>query len=206
MLDASAAVLVAVFSPQAEPGEVWRDAAAWRTVPPAVLQGVDGKNAASAEVRARWNEDWLFVEFVCEDDRIVSPGKEDGADHFRLGDVVEVFVGREEAPGYAEVHATPRGRKTAYFFSDYRREAGAPAGAEDVMVRAARVPGGWRAVISLPWTVLGAEPLAGGWQLLAGRYDYDREGGAPVLSSFPAQTGRPDFHKRGAFARLELRP
>jgi hypothetical protein len=44
------------------------------------------------------------------------------------------------------------------------------------------------------------------WEFLAGRYDYDKPGGRPVLSSLPGQNGKPDFHARDRYARLELQP
>jgi hypothetical protein len=73
-----------------------------------------------------------------------------------------------------------------------------------MVVQAGRVEGGWRAVLALPWPAVGAPPEDGDWEFLAGRYDYDKEGGRPVLSSFPAQVGKPDFHDRARYARLKL--
>jgi hypothetical protein len=163
------------------------------------LAGVGGAMVAPARVRARWNDEWLFFEFVCRDETLVSPGRKDGEDHFKLGDVVEVFVARAGQPGYVELHATPAGRKTTYAFRGYRQAAAAPAGCE---VRAGEIAGGWRAVLSIPRKAIGG---GGVWEFLAGRYDYDEAGGRPSLSSFPAQSGKPDFHDRARFARLELR-
>jgi len=193
-------VLAAIFASALDPARAWSDRAAWQAAPEAELAGVDGKKAAPAEVRARWNKEWIFFEFVCCDDALVSPGSKDGEDHFKIGDVVEIFVGSADRPEYLEVHATPAGRKSVYAFLDYRDPAKPPAGCS---VQAGRIPGGWRAVISVPCKILvGGEP----WVVLAGRYDYDGGGARPVLSSFPAQRGKPDFHDRARFARLELRP
>lgn len=165
------------------------------------MSGIDGSRVEKAAVRSRWNNDWLFFEFVCRDASIVSPGRKDGEDHFKIGDVVEVFVGRAARPDYLEVHATPAGRKTVYAFRAYRETKKAPAGP---VVRCEETGGGWRAVISIPWSALGGMPDAGSWEFLAGRYDYEAAGGRPALSSFPAQSGKPDFHDRSRFARLEL--
>ncbi|MEX1110196.1 MAG: hypothetical protein WEB31_00195 [Chthoniobacterales bacterium] len=196
-------VLTAVSAPGLDPDGAWSDRRGWAGVPPAMLRGVDGTVAEPAEVRARWNGSVLFVEFLCRDESVVSPGTRDGLDHFKLGDVVEVFLGRRGQPGYVEVHATPAGRKTVYAFCAYRRAAPPVAGSE---VRAGPVDGGWRAVLSIPWPSPGGSPGEEGWEILAGRYDYAEPGGTPVLSSFPGQTGRPDFHARGRYARLELQP
>jgi hypothetical protein len=166
-----------------------------------MLSGVDGSNVDAASVRARWNDEWVFFEFVCRDKVIVSPGHQDGEDHFKLGDVVEVFVGRAAQPDYLEVHATPAGRKAVYAFRDYREAKQAPAGP---VVRSGETGDGWRAVIAIPWSSLGGTPGEGLWKCLAGRYDYDTPDARPSLSSFPAQNGKPDFHRRSRYARLEL--
>jgi hypothetical protein len=206
MMEAASIVLVAVMAAGLGPKQAWSDRAAWRAAPGLALTGVDGKPSAPTKVRARWNESWLFVEFVCKDADVVSPGKEDGLDHWKLGDVVEVFLGRTGASPYAEIHATPAGRKTIYFFHGYRQSAPMPPAAEDVVVQAEKVPGGWRAMLAIPWAVLGGGAKAGDWQIFAGRYDYPSATAHPVLSSCPPQTGRPDFHRRETYARLELRP
>jgi len=180
----------------------WADRKAWADVPSVTLRGVGGA-AAPSELRARWNQTAVFFEFLCRDDSVVSPGERDGLDHFRLGDVVEIFLGRTGEPAYAELHATPAGRKTAYAFSGYRKASAPSEGGE---VRSGPIEGGWRAVLSIPWKSLQGAPGDGSWEFLAGRYDYDKPGGKPVLSSFPAQTGKPDFHARERYARLALRP
>ena len=194
-------ILAAVFASSLDPGRAWPDVDGWRKCPEVRLSGIDGTEVDNASVRARWNEEWLFFEFVCRDKAVVSPGRQDGEDHFKLGDVVEVFVGRNARPDYLEVHATPAGRKTVYAFRAYREVKEAPGGPE---VRSAENGDGWRAVISIPWSALDGTPEKGPWEFLAGRYDYDTSGGRAVLSSFPPQSGKPDFHKRSRYARLEL--
>ena len=187
-------------------------AAALREAParessPAVLHGVNGKKSQNASVRVFWNDEALFFFFDCEDRGVVAPGREDGMDHFRLGDTVEVFIGRHGKPGYAEIHATPAGKKSLYFFDGYRDRIAAPAGADLVRVDADKRAGGWRAVISVPWSVIGGKSGGEGWDVFFGRYDYAAEGGSPVLSSFPVQRGpKPDFHRRADYAIMLLAP
>lgn len=206
MTPASTAVLLlAVMAEGATPQSVWSDVSFWREFSGAALRGVDGAVAEKTAVKALWNERWLFVAFDCADKARVSPGTEDGLDHFKLGDVVEVFVARSGGKNYLEAHVTPAGKKSVYCFGGYREPANFPAASRDIAVRSAETGRGWRALISVPWAALGAEPERGSWEILAGRYDYDTPGGRPVLSSFPAQGAPPDFHDRARFARLELR-
>jgi hypothetical protein len=194
--------LEAIQAPGLVMDTAWHDRASWSGAPAAILRGV-GAAAAPAEVRARWNESAVFFEFLCRDASVISLGERDGLDHFKLGDVVEIFLGCAGRPAYVELHATPVGRKTVYAFSGYRQASALPAVGE---VRAGRIEGGWRAVLLIPWQSLGDDPRDGSWEFLAGRYDYDEPGGKPTLSSFPPQTGKPDFHARERYARLVLRP
>jgi hypothetical protein len=198
-----AAVLVALFAPDLGADQAWRDEAAWRAAPSVELQGVNGAAAEPAAVRALWNAEVLCFEFRCRDRVLVSPADRDGVDHFTLGDTVEVFVAPMGRKSYLEVHATPAGKQTIYAFRDYRRAA-PPVAGEGIAVRAGQTRDGWRAVMVIPWSALGGGPDKDSWEMLAGRYDYDKSGGPAVLSSWPAQTGRPDFHDRARFARLEL--
>lgn len=200
--DAGPPVLPAVAAPGMEIDKAWGDREGWADAPSVTLRGIGG-SAAPAELRARWNQSAVFFEFLCRDGSIVSPGERDGLDHFKLGDVVEIFLGRAGKPSYVELHATPSGRKTAYAFRGYRKASAPFEGGE---VRAGRIEGGWRAVLSIPWKSPGGVAGDGVWEFLAGRYDYDEPGGKPVLSSFPAQTGTPDFHARERYARLLLQP
>jgi len=206
MNEAASMVFFALMAAGLGPKQAWSDQAGWERAPGVTLSGVDGGAAAGAVARARWNETWLFVEFTCKDADIVSPGKSDGLDHWKLGDVVEVFLGPSHGTHYAEIHATPAGRKTLYFFRGYRQSAPRPDAADDVVVRAEKAPGGWRAMMAIPWAVVGGAAETGDWRIFAARYDYPSAQDHPVLSSFPRQMGRPDFHRRETYARLELRP
>jgi hypothetical protein len=176
----------------------------WRCRAPVLLYGVGPVTAQETALRALWNEGRLFFEFVCLDATVVSPGEKDGLDHFLLGDVVEIFVGEEGSAAYIEVHATPTGRQTSYFFRGHREAINPPEEAGEITVEVERTPLGWRAVLSIPRGLLATNGLPAQYEILAGRYDYDAPGAPPVLSCFPPQEGKPDFHRRAAFARLLL--
>ncbi|MFM8684172.1 MAG: hypothetical protein ACKOEG_10415 [Chthoniobacterales bacterium] len=179
----------------------------WDRAPAVELRGFDGKDAQKTEVRVLWNDDWLFFSFACADGAIVSPGEKDGLDHFRLGDTAEVFVARRGDPAYAEVHATPAGRKTSYFCRDYRQPAEPPREAGKIVVAAAKTTPGWRAFIAVPRDVLAQSRGENEYDIFFARYDYESAGDKPALSAFPVQRGdKPDFHRRGDYAILRLTP
>lgn len=169
------------------------------------LRGCDGSRVQRTSVRVLWNEEWIFFAFDCVDDAIVSAGPSDGADHFRLGDTAEVFLAAHGARQYVEVHATPAGRKTIYYCRDYRQPAEPPAAAARVEVRAASEGKGWQALVAVPRSLSDRDDTDG-YDVFFARYDYASAGSKPALSSFPAQTGKPDFHRRSDYARLRLVP
>ena len=179
----------------------------WDRAPAVELRGFDGKDAQKTEVRALWNDDWLFFSFACADLAIVSPGEKDGLDHFRLGDTAEVFVARRGAAAYAEVHATPAGRKTSYFCRDYRQPADPPREAGKIVVAAEKKTPGWRAFIAVARDVLAQSMGENEYDIFFARYDYESADDKPALSSFPVQRGdKPDFHRRSDYAILRLTP
>jgi hypothetical protein len=178
----------------------------WDTASPVALAGFGGAPVQDTEVRVLWNKNWFFFTFDCSDHSVISPGSRDGLDHFRLGDTVEVFIARSGAKDYAEIHATPAGRKTAYFFCDYREAAGQPSAAGKIRVAATATPQGWRAFLAVPRDLFGCGADADEYEIFFGRYDYEAEGGKPVLSSYPAQRGdKPDFHRREDYAIMRLK-
>jgi hypothetical protein len=175
--------------------------------PLALLHGVNATESQTTSVRTGWSDAGIFFVFDCADRHVVAPGRQDGMDHFKLGDTVEVFIGRRGEPGYAEIHATPAGKKALYFFDGYRRRIPAPSGAEHIGVMSAVNDAGWRAVITVPWGVLGGKAADGVWDVFFGRYDYAKEGAVPVLSSYPEQRGdKPDFHRRADYAAVRFVP
>ena len=71
----SGLLLVAFFASALNPGRAWSDRSGWEDLPVVALSGVDGTSAAPAEVKARWNDQWLFFEFVCRDAALIAPGR-----------------------------------------------------------------------------------------------------------------------------------
>ena len=199
-------VVDAVPAPGLEPAGMVA-AKEWQHARPVELTGFNSESGQHAGVRVLWNDAWLFFAFSCSDRSIISPGDRDGLDHFRLGDTAEVFIGPHGAKNYAEIHATPAGRKTLYFCGDYRRPATAPEAAGSVRVDAMRDDCGWKAFFAVPRDLFARDGDASGFDVFFARYDYAAAGSSPELSSFPAQRGdKPDFHRRADYAILRLKP
>jgi len=204
--DAGTPVVSARFAPDLAPSGLI-SSSAWDRTPAVELHGFGQTAAQKTRVRALWNEDWIFFGFDCADASVVSPGERDGLDHFRLGDTAEVFVAPRGLSSYAEIHATPAGRKTLYFCRDYREPTDPPRGAGKIHVTASRTDRGWRAFVAVPRTVPGGTEDAREYDVFFARYDYVSAGDKPAVSSFPAQHGdKPDFHRRGDYAILRLVP
>lgn len=184
-----------------------QDEGVWGRAKPVMLHGGNGDKAQRGLARALWDDRAVYFLFDLTDREIVSPGKRDGLENYRLGDTVEAFIGRQGQPAYVEVHATPAGKKTFYFYCGSRKAVPPPTGAKGIRVVSARTPQGWRAMIVIPWDVLGGRSGEGDWGVFFGRYDYKVPDGERSLSCYPAQRkGKPDFHRRSSYATMQLKP
>lgn len=198
-------VVDAIYAPGLTPDGMTADAQ-WHTARAFELKGCRGVAAQPASVRTLWNDEWFFFEVSCSDDRVVSPGAEDGLDHYLLGDTVEIFLARRSAADYAEIHATPAGRKTVYFFAGYRQPSALPPSAAEVRVASSALSSGWRAFVAVPRALIADGASDRNYDVFFARYDYSARDAEPVLSSFPAQEkGKPDFHRRADYAVLRLK-
>jgi len=171
--------------------------------------------AEPGEVRLAWDEDHLYLGVRLADSDVVARGDHDQMHHYRLGDVVELFLKPEGAPWYWELYVTPRGRKSSFFLPGRRQLTDRGCG----LCAAARVDGtcndsadrdnGWTAEMAVPLAGLdaGGHPLSPGgrWRILVARYNHGRPFPEPELSTAPPLS-RNDFHLLEEYALLELAP
>lgn len=165
------------------------------------------------------DDTFFYVRFDLEDADIVALGDRDGLKHYVLGDVAEVFLWPEDETWYGEVHLTPAGKVTTYWYAGRGRlglpEDAAPLAPSDI-VSQARVRGtlndwkdrdaGWTAILAIPWAKISPDgrPSGGRWRVLVARYNFGRYrtgGSGPELSSWPPVSA-PNFHLLEEFARL----
>ncbi len=176
-----------------------------------------------AEVRLAWDKNYLYVGATLEDSDIKAEGKEDNLHHYRLGDVLEVFLRPADQSHYWELYGTPRSKKTAFFFP--MRGCYAATGTEieadlDFDMKVAAKNYGtlnesadndyyWTAEIAIPvedltkWCDKFSNKKP--WRILVARYNYSDhlEGESPELSMTP-QLSRTSYHLLEEYAVLKL--
>lgn len=196
--------LTARYTPNFNPKQALHDKGLWSDIPAVTLRGADNKPTSPATMRVLWNEKAAFFIFNAVDNTIVSPGKRDGLEQYRIGDTAEVFMGRRGERGYIEVHATPTGKKTLYFYRDYLVAMNPLPGADRIRVISIQTTDGWRAIFTIPWEVFGSREAKKGWDVFFGRYDYDELGARERLASFPVLGKKPNFHQRKKYGILRF--
>lgn len=173
----------------------------------------NGAPVEATDCRIGWSEGGFHLLARMRDSEIVAGLDQDEALHFQHGDTLELFLKPANATCYAEMYATPLGRKATLFFRAPRGEpqpdplvAHAYRG---LRVASRRTEGGWEARMDVPAQELRA--WGGGWgpgfrwTLLVGRYNHGARFVTPELSVFPPVSAI-DFHRTAEYAQLELLP
>ncbi len=175
----------------------------------------------AGRVQLAWDDTYFYVAVRFDDPDLVAEGEKDQLHHYRLGDLLELFLKPEKQTWYWELYATPRGKKTTFWFPG-RGRLGLPSGFERYQCGlqvAALCEGtlnewqdedtGWTAEMAMPIRDLTARGETfgpeGQWRILVARYNYSRYlpyQGAE-LSSVP-QLPVANFHSLEDYAWLKL--
>jgi len=174
--------------------------------------------AEPGEVRLAWDDKYFYVGIKYYDSDIVAEGDEDQLHHYNLGDLVELFLKPEEETWYWELYATPKGKKTSFWFPG-RGRTGLPSGWKyrcglRVAAKCAGTLNDWRdkdeywmAEMAMPISDLTArgESFRPGakWRILVARYNYTRYLPAKELSMTPQLT-KTSYHRCEEYAVLDL--
>ena len=198
------------------------DESFWSHAPAASLARLGQTPPRQAgNVRFAWNERhlYLFADFI--DDDAVATGRSGRVSHQTEGDVLELFIGPVGRSWYWEIHYTPAGLRSAFFFPSAGRRFGSNI-TESPRLRhrhSVVIEGtlnewrdrdtGWSAEISIPWADLAVDddeppPAPGDWRVLVGRYDYSRWQDEVEISFWPPLSAL-RFHRPDFFAPLLLR-
>ncbi|MFW5683163.1 MAG: carbohydrate-binding family 9-like protein [Phycisphaeraceae bacterium] len=225
--DASAEPQRGLASFTAEPIELdgRLDEAVWERadVHAFALPGNRGESPAEGgSVRFAYDETHFYAAFDFTDRDVVQESTQNEEQHFRTGDVAELFLKPADANHYWEFYVTPNGLKTAFFFPSRGRLGLPSAMAYESQQRvAASIDGtlndpsdtdaGWTGEMAIPLEELADKGVAlssdHDWLVLAARYNYGRHlttMGAQ-LSCFP-QLRRAAWHLHEQYAPLVLSP
>ncbi len=191
---------------------VWKAAPVYQLLPAMDRAGRGEAPAEAGEVRIAWDDQALYLCITFLDTDIVAEGGEDQMHHYRLGDLVELFLKPDDRPGTWELYATPRGRKTSFWLprkgtiTDGANGLRVAARSEGTLNRSGDRDRRWTAEMAMPLETL-ASPYPGfrpgsRWRILVARYNYGRTQPDPELSSVP-QLSRTDFHMPDEYAVLD---
>lgn len=199
------------------------DSVAWENTPAYSFEQFSNKNATQeGRIQFLWDKRFLYVGARLDDNDVVATGSKDQQLHFKLGDVVEVFLKPKDDSIYWEIYGTPHEKKTAMLFPSRGRAILSQATKyqmNDLKV-SARIHGtlnnwkdkdhGWSVVIAIPFAELKkyhikTEPGAA-FYIMIGRYNYSRYLKNKELSCFPANSGKPKgFHSYEEWGLLTLK-
>ena len=175
----------------------------------------------AAQVRLAWDEKYFYVGVKFDDSDIVAEGKTDQLHHYKFGDVCELFLKPTDKTWYWELYATPRGKKTSFFFPSQGR-FGLPSCFEDIesdlqvgaqcegtLNNWQDKDGHWTAEMAMPIKSLTAKGEKFGpgadWRILVARYNYSyyRTKMGPELSATP-RLSVTNYHLIDEYAVLKL--
>ena len=193
------------------------DKAEWKLAPTHALSFLDSTVNLPALTRSKvladpyeegsvqflLGEKFLYIGISFEDRDIVAQVAEDQAHLYSSGDVAEVFIKADHAPGYFELYASPLGNKTSFYFPS-PGYAGLPVCTSDPLMEGLEVKASVQGTVNdcqdmdKGWTAEMAIPLAGlkerlgidfapgqAWSILVSRYNYGHTMRAKQFSSYP---------------------
>ena len=188
--------------------------------PRAMRKNVGNKLRNPGYVQFLWNEKNLYIGVMMEDADVVAESDEDQDHHYRLGDVIEVFLKPRDRSFYWEMYGTPKQKKTVFFFPSRGRHF-LPSVTEhpaDISVTAA-VDGtlndwsdqdkGWSMVMAIPVEMLERQGYAfrpgQNWTVLVARQNYSADLPMKEHSTLP-RLSQVNFHLYEEYGDLILLP
>jgi len=197
---------------------VWKRAPAYALSLSADLLTQGKVLTEAGTIRVAWDDSYVYVAMEFTDSDVATESTGDQLRQQNLGDVGEVFLRPVGQSCYWELHVTPNGRKSAFFFSSrgrmlpscftYASGLKAAAHVEGTLNRWQDTDRGWTAELAMPITELIKEGEVIGpdahWTILIGRYNYSLCLEEPELSAYP-RLSRTYFHLIGEYASLRFR-
>ncbi len=171
----------------------------------------------TASVHFAWEPNAFWVLARLTDDEITTASTADNQDLWALGDVFEVFIGRDGIPDYLELHTSPSGHRLHLAFpSDWREIAQSGTARLDdfrqspikfsSLVNKLREENAWEVLTKIPAQILPpSNPLTAGQILNVSfcRYDAGSNGDDAILSS-TSPHAQADYHRRHEWRNIQL--
>jgi len=198
--------------------EAWKTAVVYELLLGKDRLAKENELAEPGEVRLAWDDQYFYVSVKYFDTDLVAEGEEDQLHHYKMGDLLELFLKPADETWYWELYATPRGKRSSFWFPG-RGRLGLPSSWEyECGLRvAARCEGTlndwrdkdshWTAEMAMPIKDLTARGESFGpganWTILVARYNFNRYLPWKELSMTP-QLSRTSYHINEEYAVLDL--
>ncbi len=165
------------------------------------------------EVRLAWDEHHFYAAIEFHDSDIVAGYDVNQVHHYQKGDLVELLLKPEHQTWHWELYATPRNRKTSFWWPQQGtltvRKCGLRIAARcrGTLNDSSDKDRSWTAEMAMPVRDLTTQdqPFGPGsqWRILVSRYNHESTLSSPELSAVP-RLSRTDFQLTDEFAPLKL--
>jgi hypothetical protein len=165
------------------------------------------------EAQLAWDDTHFYVAIKFHDSDIVAKGEKDEMHHYKLGDLVELFLKPEKQPWYWELYATPRSKKTSFWLPQRGtltlKKSGLRVASQckGTLNNSEDKDSYWTAEMAMPIADLATPKQSfqpgSKWRILIARYNYNRYLPAKELSMTP-QLSKTMYHLYEEYAFLKL--